>query len=56
MAFMPATLRDVADRAQVSVRTVSNVVSGYQHVSPQMRQRVLQAIEELDYRALSWPV
>lgn len=50
MTFMPATLRDVADRAQVSVRTVSNVVSGYQHVSPQMRQRVLQAIEELDYR------
>ena len=47
---MPATLRDVADRAQVSVRTVSNVVSGYAHVSPQMKQRVLDAIGELDYR------
>jgi DNA-binding LacI/PurR family transcriptional regulator len=47
---MPATLRDVADRAQVSVRTVSNVVSGYEHVSQRMRQRVMQAIEELDYR------
>lgn len=47
---MPATLRDVAARANVAVRTVSNVVSGYTHVSEQMRQRVLAAIEELDYR------
>ncbi|WP_199422841.1 LacI family DNA-binding transcriptional regulator [Actinotalea solisilvae] len=47
---MAATLRDVAERAQVSVRTVSNVVSGYEHVSERMRQRVNAAIEELDYR------
>jgi DNA-binding LacI/PurR family transcriptional regulator len=47
---MAATLRDVADRAQVSMRTVSNVVSGYEHVSARMRSRVLEAIEELDYR------
>ncbi len=47
---MAATLRDVAQRADVSVRTVSNVVAGYQHVSEQMRHRVLTAIEELDYR------
>jgi DNA-binding LacI/PurR family transcriptional regulator len=45
-----ATLRDVATRAKVSVRTVSNVVSGYEHVSPQMRARVEQAIADLDYR------
>lgn len=47
---MPATLRDVAEKAQVSVRTVSNVVSGYEHVSEGMRARVLAAIDELDYR------
>lgn len=47
---MPATLRDVAELAQVSIRTVSNVVSGYEHVSERMRERVLHAIEELDYR------
>ncbi|GAB3652382.1 LacI family DNA-binding transcriptional regulator [Glycomyces tarimensis] len=47
---MPATLRDVAELAQVSVRTVSNVVSGYEHVSERMRRKVLRAIEELDYR------
>lgn len=47
---MPATLRDVAERAHVSVRTVSNVVSGYPHVSERMRERVRKAIAELDYR------
>lgn len=47
---MAATLRDVAEHARVSVRTVSNVVGGHQHVSDQMRRRVLAAMEELDYR------
>ena len=47
---MPATLRDVADLANVSMRTVSNVVSGYTHVSEKMREKVLAAIAELDYR------
>ncbi len=47
---MPATLRDVAEHAQVSIRTVSNVVSGYAHVSERMRKRVLEVIDELDYR------
>lgn len=47
---MPATLRDVAEHAGVAVRTVSNVVSGYAHVSDRMRERVMRAIEELDYR------
>jgi len=46
----PATLKDVADHAQVSMRTVSNVVSGYAHVSERMRERVQAAIEQLDYR------
>lgn len=47
---MPVTLRAVAERAGVSVRTVSNVVNGFQHVSPQMRTRVQAALDELDYR------
>ncbi len=46
----PATMRDVAKRARVSQRTVSNVVNNYVHVSPDTRQRVLDAIEELGYR------
>jgi DNA-binding LacI/PurR family transcriptional regulator len=33
-------LRDVADRAGVSVKTVSNVVNGFVHVAPDTRARV----------------
>ncbi|WP_432955738.1 LacI family DNA-binding transcriptional regulator [Micromonospora haikouensis] len=43
-------LKDVAERAGVSVKTVSNVVNGYQHVRPDTRARVEQAIAELRYR------
>jgi DNA-binding LacI/PurR family transcriptional regulator len=43
-------LRDVAARAGVSVKTVSNVVNGYTHVSPAMRVRVQAALDELEYR------
>jgi DNA-binding LacI/PurR family transcriptional regulator len=43
-------LKDVAALAGVSMKTVSNVVHGYQHVSPQMRERVQAAIDELGYR------
>nr|BFF21394.1 LacI family DNA-binding transcriptional regulator [Promicromonospora thailandica] len=44
------TLQDVADRAGVSMKTVSNVVRGYRHVSPAMRERVQAAVDELGYR------
>jgi DNA-binding LacI/PurR family transcriptional regulator len=44
------TLREVADRAGVSVMTVSNVVRGYRHVSARTRERVQSAIDELGYR------
>jgi LacI family transcriptional regulator, repressor for deo operon, udp, cdd, tsx, nupC, and nupG len=47
---MPVRLRDVADRAGVSVRTVSNVANGFRHVSPAMRAKVQAAIDDLDYR------
>jgi DNA-binding LacI/PurR family transcriptional regulator len=47
---MPVTLNDVALRAGVSIKTVSNVVTGYPHISPATRQRVEEAIAELNYR------
>ncbi|CAA9351891.1 MAG: Transcriptional regulator, LacI family [uncultured Frankineae bacterium] len=47
---MAVSMRDVAARAGVSPRTVSNVVSGYVHVSPDTRARVQTAIDELKYR------
>ncbi|HET9170981.1 MAG TPA: LacI family DNA-binding transcriptional regulator [Actinospica sp.] len=48
---MPApTLKDVALRAGVSVRTVSNVVNDYVYVADETRTRVQAAIDELGYR------
>jgi LacI family transcriptional regulator len=44
------TMRDVAARAQVSFKTVSRVVNNEGGVSPQLEQRVREAIEELDFR------
>ena len=46
---MAVRMRDVAELAGVSPRTVSNVVNGYEHVSPAMRARVQQALDELGY-------
>lgn len=43
------TLRDVAEAVGVSARTVSNVVNGYVHVSPEMRRKVQEACDRLGY-------
>jgi DNA-binding LacI/PurR family transcriptional regulator len=45
-----ATLKDVAQRAGVSIKTVSNVVHGYVHVTQEVRERVQAALEELQYQ------
>lgn len=47
---MPVVLKDVAKRAGVSIKTVSNVVNGYAHVRPETRVRVNEAIDALGYR------
>jgi LacI family transcriptional regulator len=44
-----ATILDVAERAGVSVGTVSNVLNGTIRVSDRRQQRVLEAIDELSY-------
>jgi DNA-binding LacI/PurR family transcriptional regulator len=46
----PVTIRHVAERAGVGVGTVSRVLNGSANVRGTTRERVLQAIEELDYR------
>ena len=43
------SLRDVAARAGVSIKTVSNVVNGYAHVSEAMRTRVQAVLDEMGY-------
>jgi LacI family transcriptional regulator len=44
-----ATMRDVADRAGVSAKTVSRVVNNDRYVSADVRERVERAIDELQY-------
>jgi DNA-binding LacI/PurR family transcriptional regulator len=44
------TMRDVAQRANVSIATVSFVINGTKPVAPETRARIEAAIEELDYR------
>ncbi len=46
---MSATINDVAKRAGVSPKTVSNVINARPHVREETRSRVLQAVEELGY-------
>ncbi|GIM96197.1 LacI family DNA-binding transcriptional regulator [Paractinoplanes toevensis] len=47
---MGASIKDVALRAGVSVKTVSNVINDFQFVSDATRAKVRAALEELDYR------
>jgi len=46
---MAVTLREVAELAGVSIKTVSNVVNGYPHIRPGTKQRVEAAVAELGY-------
>ena len=46
---MPPTIHDVARLAEVSIKTVSNVLNDYPHIRPATKQRVLDAIATLDY-------
>ena len=44
------TIEDVAQRAQVSIKTVSRVLNNAPHVRPTTRDRVRNAARELEYR------
>jgi LacI family transcriptional regulator len=44
-----STIKEIAKRADVSIATVSNVITGAARVSPALRERVQKAIAELDY-------
>jgi LacI family transcriptional regulator len=45
-----ATIQDVADRAGVSIKTVSRVANDAQDVRAETAARVREAINELNYR------
>jgi LacI family transcriptional regulator len=44
------TIRDVARQAGVSVATVSHVVNATHYVTPELHERVFDAVKQLDYR------
>lgn len=46
----PPSLRDVAELAGVSIKTVSNVVNDYPHVRDSTREKVREAILQVGYR------
>ena len=46
---MPASIKEVAQRAGVSVATVSHVINDTRFVTDATRQKVLTAVEELQY-------
>ncbi len=50
MSTRPATLTDVAARVGVSPRTVSRVVRNEGGCSDETRRRILEVVDELDYR------
>lgn len=43
------TITDVAERAGVSIKTVSRVMNNYEHISTKMRDKVQRAMVELSY-------
>ncbi|MDD3400501.1 MAG: LacI family DNA-binding transcriptional regulator [Eubacteriales bacterium] len=45
----PITIKDIAKRAGVAVSTVSRVMNNLDKVSPQTREKVLQAVDELGF-------
>jgi DNA-binding LacI/PurR family transcriptional regulator len=47
---MAITMRDVARMADVSIKTVSNVINDHPNIKPETRNRVLSAIENLGYQ------
>ena len=46
---MISTIKDVAKLAGVSISTVSRVINDSKPVSPEVRKRVVKAIETLEY-------
>ncbi|MCD4825036.1 MAG: LacI family transcriptional regulator [Phycisphaerae bacterium] len=51
---MNVTIVDIAKKAEVSISTVSRVLNNKPNVCPDRKQRILAAIDELDYKPNYW--
>src|SRR3546814_18707283 len=49
MAKPPSTIRDVARYAGLSVASISRVLNGHNHVHPDTRRKVIEAMDALGY-------
>ena len=47
---MAVTIRDVARKCGVAVSTVSRALNGYSDITEETREKILKAVEELDYK------
>ena len=47
---MAVTIRDVARKCGVAVSTVSRALNGYSDITEETRDKILKAVEELDYK------
>ncbi len=47
---MPFTIRDLANKLNLSIRTVSRALDGYSDVAEGTRKRVIQAAREMGYQ------
>ncbi|MCG8351506.1 MAG: LacI family DNA-binding transcriptional regulator, partial [Chloroflexales bacterium] len=52
---MTVTVKTIAERAAVSVGTVSRVLNNHDNVNAELRARVLQVVDELGYRRAGRP-
>ncbi|MDP5045037.1 MAG: LacI family transcriptional regulator [Leeuwenhoekiella sp.] len=50
------TLRDIAEKLNISITTVSKALKGYKDVSPKTRKKVLEIAESLNYKPNSFAV
>ncbi len=49
------TIKEIAKHCNVFIATVSNIINGKPNVSKETKERVLQAIEELNYTQITLP-
>lgn len=51
---MPATIKDIAKKVGVNPSTVSRVINGTASISEETRQKIKDAMKELDYHQTAW--